>query len=142
MTRIFHWFCMWTIDPMSGFDIRLVFTLPPRDSTLQYKRFVHVWNNFPCITSLLVTIYFDKIALKMKWHILWVCPKIPLLKKTVSVLNVDCWRNIQKRISCKAWTNMGLYNAPTDSNVSRSCLLNTLILYFTLTPRLRLTHCI
>ena len=25
------------MDPMSGFDIRLVFTLPPRDSTLQYK---------------------------------------------------------------------------------------------------------
>ena len=34
------------------FDIRLVFTLPPRDSTLQYKRSVHFWNNFPCITSL------------------------------------------------------------------------------------------
>ena len=26
---------------MSGFDIRLVFTLPPRDSTLQCKRCVH-----------------------------------------------------------------------------------------------------
>ena len=25
------------MDPMSGFDIRLVFTLPPRDSTLQLK---------------------------------------------------------------------------------------------------------
>ena len=43
---------MWKMDPMSGFDIRLVFTLPPRDSTLQYKRCVHFWNNFPCITSL------------------------------------------------------------------------------------------
>ena len=29
-----------------------MFTLPPRDSTLQYKRCVHFWNNFPCITSL------------------------------------------------------------------------------------------
>ena len=28
-------------DPMSGCDIRLVFTLPPRDSTLQYNRCVH-----------------------------------------------------------------------------------------------------
>ena len=37
MTRIFHWFFMWKMDPMSGFDIRLVFTLPPKDSTLQYK---------------------------------------------------------------------------------------------------------
>ena len=52
MTRIFHWFFfMFKMDPMSGFDIRLVFTLPPRDSTLQYKRCVHFWNNFPCITS-------------------------------------------------------------------------------------------
>ena len=24
------------LNPMSGYDIRLVFTLPPRDSTLQY----------------------------------------------------------------------------------------------------------
>ena len=37
---------------MSSCDIRLVFTLPPRDSTLQYKRCVHLWNNFPCITPL------------------------------------------------------------------------------------------
>ena len=40
------------MDSMSGFDIRLVFTLPPRDSTLQDKRCVHLWNNFPCIKSL------------------------------------------------------------------------------------------
>ena len=43
---------MWKMDPMSGFDIRLVFTLPPGDSTLQYKRCVHLWNNLPCIKSL------------------------------------------------------------------------------------------
>ena len=47
MTRIFHWFFMWKMDP-----IRLVFILPPRDSTLQYKRCVHLWNNFPCIITL------------------------------------------------------------------------------------------
>ena len=35
------------MDPMSDFDIRLVFTLDPRDSTLQYKRCVH----FPCLAS-------------------------------------------------------------------------------------------
>ena len=52
MTRIFHWLFMWNMDPMSGFDIRLMFTLPPSDSTLQYKRCVHLWNNFPCIKSL------------------------------------------------------------------------------------------
>ena len=28
---------MWKMDLMSGFGIRLVFTLPPRDSTLQSK---------------------------------------------------------------------------------------------------------
>ena len=52
MTRIFYWFFMWKMDPMSGCDIPLVFTLPPRDSTLQYKRCVHFWNNFPCIITL------------------------------------------------------------------------------------------
>ena len=41
---------------MSGFDIRLVFTLPPRDSTQQYKRCVHLCNNFPCIITLPFTI--------------------------------------------------------------------------------------
>ena len=43
---------MWNMDPMTGFDIRLVFTLPPRDRTLQYKRCVHFWNNFSCLTIL------------------------------------------------------------------------------------------
>ena len=51
MTRIFQWFFMWKMDPMSDFDTRLVFTLPLRDSTLQYKRCVHLWNNFPCIIT-------------------------------------------------------------------------------------------
>ena len=45
------------MDSMSGCDIRLVFTLPPRDSTLQYKRCVHLWNNFPYITPLYLFIY-------------------------------------------------------------------------------------
>ena len=31
-------FFMSKMDPMSGFDIRVVFTLAPRDSTLQYKK--------------------------------------------------------------------------------------------------------
>ena len=50
---------MWKMDPMSGFDIRLVFTLPPRDNALHYKRCVHFWNNFPCITSLVRSIRFS-----------------------------------------------------------------------------------
>ena len=54
MTRLFHWFFKWKMVPMSGCDIRIVFTLPPRDSTLhrQYKRVVHLWNNFPCFITL------------------------------------------------------------------------------------------
>ena len=45
-------FLMWKMDPMSGCDIRFVFTLPPRNSALQYKRCVHLWKNFPCIITL------------------------------------------------------------------------------------------
>ena len=29
------------MDSMSGCDIRLVFTFPPKDSTLQYKKYVY-----------------------------------------------------------------------------------------------------
>ena len=54
-------FFMWKMDPMSGFDIRLVFTLPPRDRTLQYKRCVHFWNNFPCNTSLHIFVYIVSV---------------------------------------------------------------------------------
>jgi len=48
------------MDPMSGCDNRLVFTLPPRDITLKYKRCVHLWNNFPSIWILW--------TLNMKYH--------------------------------------------------------------------------
>ena len=27
---------MWKMDPMSGFDIRLLFTIPPRENWFQY----------------------------------------------------------------------------------------------------------
>ena len=37
--------------------VTFVFTLTPRDSTLQYKRCVHFWNNFPCITSLSLSVH-------------------------------------------------------------------------------------
>ena len=58
MTRIFHWLFMWKMDPMSGFDIRLVFTLPPSDSTLQYKRCVHFWNTFLALNPLWRRTYY------------------------------------------------------------------------------------
>ena len=58
MTRIFHGIFLGKMDPLSGFNIRLVFTLPPRDSTLQYKRCVHLWINFFCTITLIgVTLY-------------------------------------------------------------------------------------
>ena len=82
MTRIFHWFFMWKMDHMSGFDIRLVFTLPPRDSTLQYKRCVHFWNNFLCITSLpwpfLVKGNVDKTSIDLPFKEFHVQFTIPL----------------------------------------------------------------
>ena len=39
------------MDSMLGCDIRLVFTFPPKDRTLQNKKFVHLWKNFPCIST-------------------------------------------------------------------------------------------
>ena len=42
-----HWFFMLKMHPMSGCDIRVVFTSSPRDSTLQYKKSIQLWNNFP-----------------------------------------------------------------------------------------------
>ena len=53
MTRIFHWlFYMKDGSHVRLYNIRLVFTLPPRDSELQYKTCVNFWKNFPCITTL------------------------------------------------------------------------------------------
>ena len=47
MTRLFLWFFMWKMDPMSGCDIRLVFTIPPRDSTQIWRiRYGDSWSIF------------------------------------------------------------------------------------------------
>ena len=41
------------MDPMSSFNIRLVFTLPPRENWFQYVRRVYATAiNFPCIITL------------------------------------------------------------------------------------------
>ena len=46
---------LWKIDPMSGCDIHLVFTLLPRDRSLQYKKMRTLpWNNFSCIIILTI----------------------------------------------------------------------------------------
>ena len=40
----------------------------PETVTLQYKRCVHFWNNFPCITSLVWMIYPEQHALSAWWR--------------------------------------------------------------------------
>ena len=77
---------------MSGCGIRLVFTLPPRDSTLQNKRCVQLWNNFPCIITLVWCWYIQVDGVKgtadvsssdpplTEWHVR--CTTVPL--KTLS----------------------------------------------------------
>ena len=89
MTRIFHWLLMWKMDPMSGFDIRLVFTLPPSDSTLQCKRCVHLWNNFPCIKFLKISMaFFMKIV---NWVVDWLIDIIKvMLQYHIQALHADC----------------------------------------------------
>ena len=60
------------MDSMSNCDIRLMFTFPPKDSTLQYKKCVHLWNNFPCISTLLKCInnyYLRSILYLINWNI-------------------------------------------------------------------------
>ena len=42
------------MDFISGCDTRLVFTFPSKDSTLKYKKCVHLWNNFSCISTLVL----------------------------------------------------------------------------------------
>ena len=56
------YFCAnWFI--MSDCDIRLVFTFPPNDRTLQHKICVHLWNNFSCISTLpAILSYFVNVA--------------------------------------------------------------------------------
>ena len=63
-------FFVWKMDLMSGFDIRLVFTLPPRDSTLQYKTCVLFYNNFPCIIILVITLFYVD-ALNSEFNLHW-----------------------------------------------------------------------
>ena len=46
------------MDSMSDCDVRLVFTLQPKDSTLQYKKYIHLWNNFPCISTMIIKIHW------------------------------------------------------------------------------------
>ena len=48
----------------------LEFTLPPRDSTLQYKRCIHLWNNFPCIIkNKLIFLERNEYVLRVKYYI-------------------------------------------------------------------------
>ena len=115
MTRIFHWFFMWKMDHMSGCNIRLyMFTLPPRDSTLQYKIYVHLWDNFPCIITLISCIFNYKAnqftrSIKMNWlceictlHNVcgpWYISIVQRAKDERWVRNIKIWKIIFKRNS-------------------------------------------
>ena len=89
---------MWKMDPMSGFDIRLVFTLPPRDSTLQYKRCIHLWNNVTCIITLgKRTIWFREHAFPCNWIMFW--SSIHLKNcTTVHCFPDICWNILKNRM--------------------------------------------
>ena len=95
MTGIFQWFFMWKMDPISGFDVRLVFTLTPRDNTLQYKRCVHFWNDFICIITLTWSTFLEIGELK----ITKLLARFNDLKNMTTILFSDSHRIIQIYIS-------------------------------------------
>ena len=69
MTRIFHWF----FYVKDGSYVRLrhpsCVYIKAQRSTLQYKRCVHLWNNFPCISTLFQTInYVRSNNLNLKYQ--------------------------------------------------------------------------
>ena len=53
LTRLWHLSCVY---------------ITPKDSTLQYKRCVHLWNNFPCIITLVM---FKDFQFSWTSHTLW-----------------------------------------------------------------------
>ena len=64
MTRIFHWLFMWKMDPLSVFDMSvLCLHYPPVTVHCSAKRCVHLWNNFPCIKSLVPPVQMQGIDL-------------------------------------------------------------------------------
>ena len=69
------------MDSMSGFEIRLVFTFPPKDTTLQYKKCVHLWNNFPCISTLWAII-FEHV--KLNGGTLEITATVPFMGKMIT----------------------------------------------------------
>ena len=117
MTRIFHTLFLKKNYSMPGCDIRLVFTFPPKDSTLQYKKCVHLWNNFPCITSLAETIFIIggcgdidatcrmvelQPRLQIQWEMMWVHKELKISREysayhqryTWSVINFKFHNNV------------------------------------------------
>ena len=88
------------MDSMSGCDIRLVFTFPPKDSTLQYKKCVHLWNNFPCISTLVYT-----KNMKMFKHLQkqerYTLRKNKVTGKKLTDLNIEFYEDLfQQNVSC------------------------------------------
>ena len=91
MTRIFHWFFMWKIDPTSGCEIRLVFTLQPTDSALQFKKYVHLWDLYVIILCTYLSIYLSEPSLHISVYLSFYLPE-PWLHTSIYIsidLNFD-----------------------------------------------------
>ena len=96
---------------MSGCDIRLVFTFPPKDSTLQYKKCVHLYNIFPYISTLTFYVIFS-LGCYMQYIINWtlqtcnlslICVSLILVKLVKFSLLLSCLHNISYSISFQSF---------------------------------------
>ena len=65
MTRIFHWLFLWKWISRQAVT-SVLFTFPPKDNTLQYKKCVHLRNNFPCISTLVWIKHYLFLFIKSK----------------------------------------------------------------------------
>ena len=93
------------MDPMSSCDIHPVLTFPPKDSTLQYKKCVNLWNNFPCNSTLGLVIFLCDIL----GTATGLPSKDDIVKTTWNSLNMT----FQSRIKSTA-LNIVLYNLLID----------------------------
>ena len=99
MTKYFIDFFMWKMDPISGCNICLVFTFPPSDRTLQYKRCVHFWNNFSCIKSLIPGIILTCGCNRMIGNV-WIKTYNILSRKIVLFTEQEFYNHLNFPIYC------------------------------------------
>ena len=91
---------MWKKDPiMQALTSVLCLHYRP-DSTLQYKRCVHLWNNFPCITTSVLMMNSELPVLFLTYRIYNFCLFDSFLDQTffrtravISKISNTSWRN-------------------------------------------------